>query len=59
MRADNLALLTARELEIRVKQLRQLADQVEAVFAESTAAFEATEATRTSARERRLPWAAR
>jgi hypothetical protein len=44
VRADNLTLLTAEQLEARLKDLRRLADQVEAVFAETTAAFEATEA---------------
>jgi Domain of unknown function (DUF222) len=46
VRADNLALLTAQELEARLRDLRRLAGQVEAVFAEATAAFEATEAFR-------------
>ncbi|MDQ4006594.1 MAG: 13E12 repeat family protein [Actinomycetota bacterium] len=46
LRADNLALLTARELEVRVRDLRRLADQVEAVFAAATAAFEDSEAYR-------------
>ena len=40
LRADNLALLTAGELEARVRDLRRLADQVESVFAQATAAFE-------------------
>ncbi|HEX2175002.1 MAG TPA: DUF222 domain-containing protein [Nocardioidaceae bacterium] len=44
VRADNLAVLTAEQLEARMRRLRRLADQVEAVFAETTAAFEATEA---------------
>lgn len=44
VREDNLALLTAGELEARMRELRRLADQVEAVFAETTTAFEATEA---------------
>jgi hypothetical protein len=44
LRADNLALLTPEELENRIRTLRRLGDQVEAVFAETTAAFEVTEA---------------
>ena len=44
LRGDNLALLTAQELEARVRDLRRLADQVEAVFAQTTAAFEDSEA---------------
>lgn len=44
VRADNLSLLTAAQLEARLRELRRLCDQVEAVFAETTAAFEATEA---------------
>jgi hypothetical protein len=40
VRADNLALLTPQELEARMHDLRRLADQVEACFAEATAAFE-------------------
>jgi hypothetical protein len=44
VRADNLRLLTAEDLEARMRDLRRLADQVEAVFAETTAAFDATEA---------------
>ena len=44
VRSDNVALLTAEELKDRVRRLRQLADQVEAVFADATAAFDATEA---------------
>ncbi|MDQ4085901.1 MAG: HNH endonuclease [Actinomycetota bacterium] len=43
VRQDDLALLSAEELEWRMRRLRRLADQVEAVFAETTAAFEATE----------------
>jgi len=46
VRADNLGLLSAEELEARVTWLRRLADQVEAAFAEATAAFESTEAYR-------------
>ena len=42
--ADNLALLTPEQLEDRLRDLRRLGDQVEAVFAETTAVFEATEA---------------
>jgi hypothetical protein len=42
VRADNVALLTAEELEARLGDLRRLGDQVEACFAETTAAFEAT-----------------
>jgi hypothetical protein len=44
VRADDLRLLSAEQLEARVRQLRRLADQVEAVFGAATAAFEATEA---------------
>src|SRR5262245_55472532 len=44
VRGDNLALLTAEPLEARRRDLRRLCDQVEAVFAETTAAFEATQA---------------
>src|SRR5262245_56923541 len=44
VRADNLALLTAEQLEDRLRDLRRLSDEVEAVFAETTAVFEATEA---------------
>jgi hypothetical protein len=44
LRADDLALLTAEELEARLRDLRRLSDQVEAVFAETSATFEATEA---------------
>jgi Domain of unknown function (DUF222)/HNH endonuclease len=44
VRADNLGLLTAAELERRLAALRLMADQVEATFAETTAVFEATEA---------------
>lgn len=46
VRADDLALLTAQELQARVRNLRRLADRVEATFAEATAAFESTEAYR-------------
>ena len=42
--ADSLALLSPEQLEARLRELRRLADQVEAVFAETTAAFEATRA---------------
>jgi hypothetical protein len=44
VRADNLGLLAPEQLEARLRDLRRLADQVEAVFAETTAAFEATDA---------------
>jgi hypothetical protein len=44
LRDDDLLLLTPEELEGRVRDLRRLADQVEAVFAETTATFEASEA---------------
>jgi len=44
VRADDLSLLTAQQLEVRLRDLRRLADQVEAVFGETTVAFEATEA---------------
>jgi hypothetical protein len=46
VRADDLSLLTAQQLEARLRELRGLADQVEAVFADTAAAFEATEAYR-------------
>lgn len=44
VRDDNLALLTPEQLESRLRDLRRLSDQVEAVFAETSAAFEPTEA---------------
>src|SRR5262245_20705146 len=44
VRAEDLSLLSAADLVDRMHRLRRLADQVEAVFAEATAAFEATEA---------------
>jgi hypothetical protein len=44
VRAEDLSLLPVADLVVRIHRLRRLADQVEAVFAEATAAFEATEA---------------
>jgi hypothetical protein len=43
VRAEDLALWPAADLVVRIHRLRRLADQLEAVFAEATAAFEATE----------------
>jgi hypothetical protein len=44
VRADELGLLTAAQLEERLTTLRRLADQVEAAFGETATAFEDTEA---------------
>jgi len=43
VRAEDLALWPAADLVVRIHRLRRLADQLEGVFAEATAAFEATE----------------
>jgi Domain of unknown function (DUF222)/HNH endonuclease len=46
VRAEDLSLWPAADLVVRIQRLRRLADQIEGVFAEATAAFDATEAYR-------------
>lgn len=56
VRADNLGLLTAAELEARLRSLRRLADQVEAAFGEAATAFEDTEAYKEAGARTAAAW---